>query len=168
MKKTNGTITSMKRIISRVKLLMPLSKLVSSLAPTMLFAIEPRNVERPVLNTIPVAVPLATLVPMKQMFFSSVSSLVFPSSRSAYFSTGTDSPSQRGLADGQMLRYQNPKIGRHHIPALSRTISPGTRSASGTSRRSEIRDRAKHGGVRGDHRPAAARPPDSIATPERR
>ena len=42
IRKTAGTITIMKRIISQVKRLMPLSKLVDWRAPVMLVASEPK------------------------------------------------------------------------------------------------------------------------------
>src|SRR5665213_607447 len=66
MRKTNGVITIRKRTSIQLTLLMPLSKLVSGRAPTISRATAPKNVASPVAATTAVAVPLTTLVPMKQ------------------------------------------------------------------------------------------------------
>ncbi len=88
MKKTRGTMTAMKRIISQVKLLMPRSKLVGAAWPTMALDMLPRKVRRPVTTITPWAEPLSTLVPRKQMFFSSKGESLEFSSRASNFSTG--------------------------------------------------------------------------------
>ena len=56
-----------KQISIQLTLLMPLSKLVSGRAPTMSFAIAPKLVASPVAATTATAVPLTTLVPMREI-----------------------------------------------------------------------------------------------------
>src|SRR5579864_1205578 len=75
MRKTWGTITAISWIISHVKRLRPRSKLVCTRSPVIELAIEPKYVLAPVVTTVAVAVPLCTLVPMKQMFLISVGEL---------------------------------------------------------------------------------------------
>jgi hypothetical protein len=67
-RKTDGTITAMKRIISQVNCRTPRSKLVSTAWPARLLAIWPKYVCAPVARTTAVAEPLSTLVPRKQRF----------------------------------------------------------------------------------------------------
>src|SRR3974390_3327736 len=66
MRSTSGAITIRNRISIQLTLLMPLSKLVSGGAPTISFAMAPKLVASPVAATTATAVPLTTLVPMKQ------------------------------------------------------------------------------------------------------
>src|SRR5438309_8892779 len=70
--KTKGTITNMKRIMSQVKRLIPLSKAVSTGWPAMLFAMLPKKVCEPVTTATALAVPLSTLVPRKQRLQNSM------------------------------------------------------------------------------------------------
>src|SRR5713101_5358401 len=70
--KTKGTITNMKRIMSQVKRLIPLSKAVSTGWPAMLLAMLPKKVCEPVTAATAVAVPLSTLVPRKQRLQNSM------------------------------------------------------------------------------------------------
>jgi hypothetical protein len=114
---TSGTMTSMKRIISQVKLLTPLSKLVCTCWPTMATG-HAAQIGRP-RSRRPRRwrVPLSTLVPRKQMFFSSSASLA---------------PSFRGveLLDRQRL------AGQARSPAAKRTMSPGHQLGPAESRAS--------------------------------
>ena len=98
IRNTSGVITIRKRISIQLTLLMPLSKLVSGLAPTISFAIAPKQVASPVAATTATAVPLTTLVPMKQAVSRS-KTFCEGSGRgaglpggTAYFSSGIDSP----------------------------------------------------------------------------
>ena len=70
--KTKGIITSMKRINRKLTLLIPLSKAVAARWPAILLAMVPKYVLFPVSNTIPVADPLTTFEPMKQMLSNSM------------------------------------------------------------------------------------------------
>ena len=85
------------------------------------------------MTTTAVAVPLSTLVPMKQMFLSSVGELSSFVSGSWNFSTGSDSPvrlpwlTKRSFEDSSRT---SPGI---MSPAASLTMSPGTKSRSGIS-----------------------------------
>ena len=98
MRNTSGVITMRKRISIQLTLLMPLSKLVSGRAPTMSFAIAPKLVASPVAATTATAVPLTTLVPMKQavsrsrMFCDASAALVAFVGGTACFSSGMASP----------------------------------------------------------------------------
>ena len=97
MRKTSGVITIRKRTSIQLTLLMPRSKLVSGRAPTMSFATAPKKVASPVAATTAVAVPLTTLVPMKQAVSrsSSVPGAVAELMRfggTGCFSSGIDSP----------------------------------------------------------------------------
>jgi len=77
---------------------MPLSKLVSGRAPIMSRATAPKNVASPVAATTAVAVPLTTLVPMKQAVSRSsnvpgaAAALMRLGGATGYFSSGMDSP----------------------------------------------------------------------------
>ena len=84
-------------------------------------------------TTTAVAVPLSTLVPMKQMFLSSVGELSSSVSGSWNFSTGSDSPvrlpwlTKRSFEDSSRT---SPGI---ISPAASLMMSPGTKSRRGIS-----------------------------------
>src|SRR5262245_1329453 len=97
IRNTNGVITIRKRINIQLTLLMPLSKLVSGLAPMISFAIAPKQVASPVAATTATAAPLTTLVPMKQAVsrsktFWERSTPACLLGGTAYFSSGIDSP----------------------------------------------------------------------------
>ena len=93
IRNTSGTITSMKRMRSQLTLLTPTSKAVVGRRPSSPRAIEPVAVRPPVFTTTDVAVPLTTLVPMKQMVArSNVDGAVTPAGGVSNFSTGSASP----------------------------------------------------------------------------
>ncbi len=134
MRKTSGTITAINWIISQVKRLRPRSKLVGGSCSVMEPAMLPRYVLTPVTTTTAVAVPLCTLVPRKQVFFSSVGELEACGSGSWNFSTGIDSPVRVPWLTNRSLVVSSRTSPGIMSPAESLTTSPGTRSRSGTSR----------------------------------
>ena len=71
MTKTLGTMTAMNRIISQVKRVTPLSKLVSHVAVSHPGKLA-KEVPAPVWTTTAVPVPLSASLPMKQTFGKSV------------------------------------------------------------------------------------------------
>ena len=72
IKKTNGTITIIKRMSTHETLLTPLEKLVSTASSDRLDAMEPNRVCSPTLNTSAVALPEITLLPMRAIFSNDV------------------------------------------------------------------------------------------------
>src|SRR5665213_2722187 len=92
MKKTIGTITSMNDSMSQTNFFTPLSNAVSVCWPERLLAILPKYVCAPVAMITPVAAPLSTLVPRKQMFVYSMDETPVRLSVASDFSTGSDSP----------------------------------------------------------------------------
>ena len=68
---TIGTIININLSISQVNFLIPISKLVGSDAFSIIFAIDPKYVSFPVVQTIPTAVPLSILDPIKQILAAS-------------------------------------------------------------------------------------------------
>ena len=93
----------------------PLSKLVSARSSAIELAMLPKYVWTPVATTTAVAVPLSTLVPMKQMFFSSVANEVALSSRVVELLDRQRFAGQASLADEQILRRQHPHVARNHV-----------------------------------------------------
>ena len=88
----------------------------------------------PVPTTTPVAVPLSTLVPRKQMFFPSKGEAGATASRASNFSTGRDSPVRLAWMMNRSLLESRRRSAGIMSPADKRTMSPGTSSDSGTSR----------------------------------
>ena len=123
----------MKRIINQVNRLMPRSNAVSTCWPARLLATFPKYVCAPVAMMTPVAEPLSTLVPRKQMFECSMDETFARESRASVFSTGSDSPvsvawmMNRSLAES---RRTSPGI---MSPADNFTTSPGTSWCRGIS-----------------------------------
>ena len=81
----------------------------------------------------PVAEPLSTLVPRKQVFVCSMHWTLVRGSRASVFSTGKDSPVSVAWMTNKSfaaIRRTSPGI---MSPAESFTTSPGTRSRSGIS-----------------------------------
>ena len=85
------------------------------------------------MTTTAVAVPLSTLVPMKQMFFSSVGELTGLVSGSWNFSTGSDSPVRVPWLTKRSLEVSTRTSPGIMSPAERLMMSPGTRSRSGIS-----------------------------------
>ena len=85
------------------------------------------------MTTTAVAVPLSTLVPMKQMFLSSVGELAVLGSGSWNFSTGNDSPVRLPWLTKRSLEESTRTSPGIMSPADSLMMSPGTRSRSGIS-----------------------------------
>ena len=115
MKKTAGTMTAMKRIISQVKRCTPWSKLLCWWRPRMLWAMPPKYVLRPVVTMAAVADPLSTLVPMKQMLLSSSGATPVRVSAASNFSTGNDSPVRLAW----LMKRPGPQhahVGGNHVP----------------------------------------------------
>ncbi|CCK00744.1 hypothetical protein BN130_3539 [Cronobacter malonaticus 507] len=151
MSSTTGTITSIKRISSQLTLFTPLSNAVWVRLPTSDFASDPKYVFAPVATTTPQAVPLATLVPIRQILprssrlapSSGISSAATPFPCmwpvTSYFSTGSDSP----LSIAWLMNRSREAISRKSAgiksPAERYTISPGTSSSTGISRFSPSR-----------------------------
>ena len=92
MTKTTETITTMKRIISQVKLSMPRSKLVGTRWPARRAEMAPKQVRAPVFTTTARAVPESTLEPWKHVFARSIAFFPAVSTGAAVFSMGIDSP----------------------------------------------------------------------------
>ena len=67
MKKTRGTITSIKRISTQETAFTPLVKLVSTASPATEEAMEPKRVLSPTQTATATALPETTLLPMKAM-----------------------------------------------------------------------------------------------------
>ncbi len=127
MKNTSGTMTAMKRIISQVKRCTPWSKLLGWWRPTMLCAMPPKYVLRPVVTIAAVAEPLSTLVPMKQMLLSSSGATPVRVSTASNFSTGNDSPVRLAWLMNRSLAPSTRTSAGTMSPAARATTSPGTR-----------------------------------------
>ena len=67
MKKTRGTITSIKRMSTQETALTPLVKLVSVASPATAEAMEPKRVSSPTQMATAKALPETTLLPIKAM-----------------------------------------------------------------------------------------------------
>src|SRR5665213_2458037 len=134
MRKTNGTMTAMKRSMSQVNFLMPLSKLVSIIWVDMLLAIVPKYVCAPVSTTKAWAEPLSTLVPRKQRLDCSSGATFSRVSRASNFSTGNDSPVSVAWIMKRSLEVSTLTSPGTMSPAQSLTKSPDTNSCNGTSR----------------------------------
>ena len=115
IRKTSGTITAINWIISQVKRLRPRSKLVSTRSPVMELAMLPKYVWTPVVTTTAVAVPLSTLVPMKQMFLSSVGELTSFGLRVVEFLDRKRLAGEASLTDEQIFGREHPHIARNHV-----------------------------------------------------
>ncbi len=89
---TIGTINSIIRTNRPLTESTPLSKLVLALSPERDWAIEPKKVLLPVINTIADALPLTILEPINPMFLRSVNPSILLFSPWLNFSTGADSP----------------------------------------------------------------------------
>ena len=85
-------------------------------------------------TTTPVALPLSTLVPRKQMFFHSRGEAGGTVSRASNFSTGMDSPVRLAWMMNRSLLESSRRSAGIMSPADRRTMSPGTSSDNGTSR----------------------------------
>ena len=127
IRNTAGTITRIKRIISQVKLSIPLSKLVRTRGPAIACASEPRDVSLPVVRTAAVAVPVSTFVPRKQRLDSSYGLLVSRVSQRSDFSTGIVSPVKVAWFTKRSLDESILTSAGTISPAARRTRSPGTR-----------------------------------------
>ena len=126
------TITIMNRIISQVKDLIPVSKLVSSRLANIFCDSAPKNVWAPVVRTTARAEPLRTLVPMKQALGDS-SGVLPAAGNSAVFSTGMDSPVSADCVTKKSLADKIRISAGIRLPAASTTTSPGTTSSKDTS-----------------------------------
>ena len=128
-----GTITSIIRINSLLTELTPRSKLVFALSPDRDFAIDPKYVLLPVVNTMAVALPLTILEPIKPMLRKSVNASSCLLRISLNFSTGFDSPVKAACATNVSFVVKKRTSAGSISPAESRTISPGTISSIGIS-----------------------------------
>ena len=123
--KTATETTSMYLISIFVILFIPFSKFVGSFLVSTSLLILPKYVVKPVSITTPVALPLTTLEPIKQIFGIeniSFASLVF----CATFSTGTLSPVKTDWFTNKSLLSISIMSAGIIEPALKCTISPGT------------------------------------------
>ena len=131
---TTGAITSMKRIRIQLTRLMPCWNCVGAREVCVTRPANwPKYVSEPVATTSALPAPLTTLVPMKAMFSSS-SGLADCTRGDICFSTGSDSPVSAACATKRSLAFRMRQSAGTMSPAESSTTSPGTRSASGTSR----------------------------------
>ena len=115
MRNTSGTITAMKRIISQVNFLTPLSNAVSTCWPARLLAILPKYVCAPVATMTAVAEPLSTLVPRKQRLVCSMDGDVRARVARVGFFHRQRFAGQRGLDDEQILGGQQPHVAGNHV-----------------------------------------------------
>ena len=136
---TTGTITAMNLMNSQLTLFTPMSNAVVARRPTRPLAMAPNDVRLPVAMTAAIAVPLMTLVPMKQIVGMSVRPVDNPAAtggaaRSA-FSTGSASPVSADWATNRSLAASSRTSAGIMSPAERYTMSPGTNSSMGSSRR---------------------------------
>ncbi len=141
--RTTGTMISIKRINSQLTLLTPRSKAVWVRVPTMDFASEPNQVRLPVATTTACALPLVTLVPIRQILpksnrllsLSGNCSLSLPatSAITSYFSTGNDSPLRIDWLIKRSRDASRRTSAGTRSPAARKTTSPGTSSSMGIS-----------------------------------
>ena len=104
-----------------------------SFSPLKRFAILPISVFMPVLVTTAVAVPYVTEQPENTMFFLSPSGAFSPTSASASFSEGTDSPVNADSSDFKFTLLISRASAGTKSPASRRMTSPGTSSLAFTS-----------------------------------
>ena len=132
IKKTNGTITIIKRMSTHETLLTPLEKLVSAASSDRLDAMEPNRVCSPTLKTSAVALPDITLLPMRAMFSNDVAE-----SDSVQvvgtFSTGSLSPVRLAWPTKRSLASIILTSAGIMSPADRCTMSPTTTSSMGIS-----------------------------------
>ena len=142
---TIGTITSIKRISSQLTLFTPRSNAVWVRVPTMDFASEPNQVRFPVATTTACALPLVTLVPIRQilpissrllsLFGSGSLSHPLPDTlaRTSYFSTGSDSPLSIDWLTNRSRDSSRRTSAGTRSPAARKMMSPGTSSSMAIS-----------------------------------
>ena len=135
--KTIGIIIIINFIRSILTEFTPLSKLVISLSSVIVSAILPNTVSFPVDNTIAVAVPLVTLVPINAKFSNSkwLSISLFLVSFESFenFSTTSDSPVIEDSLINKSFEEMILTSAGIISPALSFIISPTTISSIGIS-----------------------------------
>jgi len=128
IRNTMLTITSIRRIISHVKERIPLSKLLSSRRSISFFEIAPKSVLIPVETTMARAIPLVTLVPIKQALGNSIADFIVLVGRVADFSTGIDSPVKADSLTKKSFAQITLTSAGIIAPVWRSTISPGTTS----------------------------------------
>ena len=134
IRKTRGTITTMKPIISQVNRVMPLSKLVRTRRAAIVPATWPKAVRAPVSTTTPQPMPLTTALPMKQIFGRSNGvSGAAGRGRERFFSSGIASPVSVDWLTNRSFAEISRKSAGIMSPADSNTMSPGTTCSIGTS-----------------------------------
>ena len=129
---TNSTSKMVRRMISRPKRCVPISKAVGGGWRVRLSAMAPMAVLVPVLTTRIRALPLITVVPMNTALVASCNSVTSAARAPGCFSTGYDSPvSKACLTNKSCASNTKPSAGTIS-PAESTARSPGTTSVTGT------------------------------------
>jgi hypothetical protein len=124
----------MNRTMSHVKRTTPRSNAVSPRPPAMISAKAPKQVAAPVRRMRPVAVPLSTLLLMKQRFGTSNASCPAAEAARSRFSAGMASPVSVAWLTWRSLAVSRRRSAGTRSPAASWTMSPGTNASTGTSR----------------------------------
>ena len=106
---------AMKPIISQVKRVMPLSKLVSTRCSAIVPATWPKAVRAPVSTTTPQPTPLTTALPMKQMLGRSNGVSALPAWGSSVLLERHRLAGQRRLVDEEILCRDQPQVGGDHV-----------------------------------------------------
>ena len=129
-KSTNSIIT---RVIINPKWRMPRPNSVSGGRMASRWAMAPKAVSLPVRTMTAVPIPVCMAVPRKRLLLASAM-VCCPAGRSlAALSTGKDSPVSADSRTCRSLLSNKRASAGARSPALSRMISPGTSSATGSS-----------------------------------